>query len=196
MAVSTDSYKETEDFKNTAVQGQSGPIPPVPSAADPAERRPSFKRLATGLLIVGLLVGAIAGGFSYYGWATTHEQTDDAYVDGHSSAVSSRVSGTVARVFIDDNQIVKKGDLLATLDPTDYQIKVDQAQAAVDLARKQLDQSNAAVRQYATTAAAQSTSAQGDIVSAQAMINMANSNVSQAQSAVVQQQHAIQSLKA
>ncbi|MBS1993751.1 MAG: HlyD family secretion protein [Cyanobacteria bacterium SZAS LIN-3] len=196
MAVSTDSYKETEDFKNTAVQGQSGPIPPLPSVADTAERRPSFKRLATGLLIVGLLVGAIAGGFSYYGWATTHEQTDDAYVDGHSSAVSSRVSGTVARVFIDDNQIVKKGDLLATLDPTDYQIKVDQAQAAVDLARKQLDQSNAAVRQYATTAAAQSTSAQGDIVSAQAMINMANSNVSQAQSAVVQQQHAIQSLKA
>ena len=103
------------------------------------------------------MVGALAGGFAFYQWSSVHEQTDDAYVDGHSSAVSSRVSGTVAKVYIDDNQLVKKGDLLATLDPTDYQIKVDQAQAAVDLAKKQIDQSHASVTQFSTTAQALST---------------------------------------
>lgn len=191
----SDSYAGSQTEAGTAnadshfVQGQSGAIPVL---KDPR----SIKKIATTLLVALGLGAAIYGGFAYYQWASTHEQTDDSYVDGHSSAVSSRVGGTVLQVYVEDNQLVKKGDLLATLDPTDYQIKADQAKAAVDLAQRQIDQSHAAVQQYSTTASAQSTSAQGDIASAQAMINMAKSTVVQSQAAVDQQMQTIQSLKA
>ncbi len=170
-------------------QGQSGPIPVLKDSR-------SLKKIASVILVSLIVMAAGSFGISYFQWAGTHEQTDDAYVDGHSSAVSSRVGGTVTQVYIDDNQLVKKGELLATLDPTDYQIKADQAKAAVDLAQKQLLQSHASVQQYSTTAAAQSTSAQGDIASSAAAINMAKSAVVQAQASADQQAQTIQSLKA
>jgi len=180
---------DTPNLPAQAVLGQSGPIPVV-------KERNSIKKIVTTLLVTLGVIGASAGGFMYYQWASTHEETDDAYVDGHSSAVSSRVGGTVTKVFIDDNQMVKKGELLAILDPADYQIKVDQAKAAVDLAQRQVDQSHASVKQFSTTASAQSTSAQGDVAAATAMINMAKSAVSQSHAAVSQQEQTIQSLKA
>jgi len=185
MAVSTENYTE----KKIEPLGQSGPIPVL-------EPKGSYKKML-GIVVVSLIVlTTVIAGFMYYQWATTHEQTDDAYVDGHSSAVSSRVAGTITQAFVTDNQEVKKGELLATLDPTDFQIKVDQAKAAVVLAEKQLEQSRAAVSQFQTTASAQSTSAQGDIAASTAMINMAKSSVTQAQAGVVEQEHNIQSLKA
>jgi membrane fusion protein (multidrug efflux system) len=212
MTMSTEKYSEkyTDEYSQTSTgpgrdfQGQSGAIPLVSgpmvqgqSGAIPVLREPrNIKKILTvsAVCLALMLVGVV--GVSYFQWASTHEETDDAYVDGHSSAVSSRVGGTVAQVYVDDNQLVKKGELLATLDPTDYQIKADQSKAAVDLAKKQLGQSHASVQQFSTTAAALSTSAEGDIASATAMINMAKSSVIQAQAAVDQQSHAIQSLKA
>lgn len=61
--------------------------------------------------------------------ASIHESTDDAYTTGHIHNISSRVTGTVLEVRVDDNQMVHQGDVLVVLDPTDYQVQVDQARA-------------------------------------------------------------------
>lgn len=58
--------------------------------------------------------------------------TDDAYVQVHYATVAPRVSGQVMSVAVDDNQLVKAGDLLATLDPRDYETAVASAEAAVE----------------------------------------------------------------
>jgi membrane fusion protein, multidrug efflux system len=60
--------------------------------------------------------------------------TDDAQVDGHAIVISSRVPGYVLKMNIDDNTIVNAGDLMIQLDPADYQVRVDQARAALGVA--------------------------------------------------------------
>ncbi len=69
----------------------------------------------------------------YYGEVTT----DDAQVDGHIVAVSSKVYGNVLEVLVDDNQGVKAGQVMVRIDPRDYQVKVDQAKVALALAVSQ-----------------------------------------------------------
>lgn len=63
----------------------------------------------------------------------SYESTDDAQVDGHIAPISPRISGTVLRVFVEDNQRVKKGTLIAQIDPADFQVAMDKAEA--DLAQ-------------------------------------------------------------
>jgi membrane fusion protein (multidrug efflux system) len=66
-----------------------------------------------------------------------HVSTDDAQVDGHIIPVASRVYGTVSEVLVDDNQAVHAGDVILRIDARDYQVKVDQAEAALRLAESQ-----------------------------------------------------------
>lgn len=80
------------------------------------------------IFAVVLSVIAIAGVF-YWMHERQFESTDDAQVDGHLNAISPRVEGTIIKVYVDDNQVVKAGDPLVDLDPRDYQVAVDQAQA-------------------------------------------------------------------
>jgi membrane fusion protein (multidrug efflux system) len=79
------------------------------------------------LVVVAVLV--IVVGTIYYINASNHATTDDAYTTGHLHYISSRVTGTVIAVLVDDNQFVKEGQVLLRLDPRDYQVKVDQARA-------------------------------------------------------------------
>lgn len=61
--------------------------------------------------------------------ASTHESTDDAYTAGRVHNIASRVTGTVIALRVDDNQAVKQDDELVILDPTDFKVQVDQAEA-------------------------------------------------------------------
>ena len=72
--------------------------------------------------------------------------TDDAYVNGHVTYVAPRVSGQVSRVFVDDNQRVKKGDLLVQLDKEPYQVQVQIKAAAVTAAETDLAAARSQVR--------------------------------------------------
>ena len=64
--------------------------------------------------------------------------TDDAFVNGHVTFVAARVSGQIARVLVDDNNRVHKGDLLAQLDKEPFQDTVAEKRAAVDIAKADL----------------------------------------------------------
>ena len=123
---------------------------PQPPAA-PAHPRRKWLLLAGGAVVL-----AVAGYF-LVPWVETElntESTDDAYVNGHVTMVAPRVSGQVARVLVDDNQRVKKGDLLVRLDKEPYQVQVAIKRAAVVSAEADLAAANATVRgQVATTRA-------------------------------------------
>ena len=93
------------------------------------------------LLVVAIIVAAAAAipGFHYYRYIESHVSTDDAYVDGTVALVSSRVAGTVTNVYVEDNWTVKEGQLLLTLDPRDFDVRVEQAQAQLERARQSVD---------------------------------------------------------
>ena len=100
--------------------------------ADELEKKPKKPFKWTPLKVGGLVAIAlilIVLGMLYYIYSSHHATTDDSYTTGHIHNISSRVTGTVIAVMVDDNQFVKQGQVLVKLDPRDYQVKVDQARA-------------------------------------------------------------------
>ncbi|MGS0895726.1 HlyD family secretion protein [Burkholderia stagnalis] len=93
--------------------------------------------------VLAVLALAVAGA---HWWTVGRfiEHTDDAYVRADIVTVSSRVSGYVTQVPVDDNQPVKRGDVLVRLDDRDYRAKLDDAQAAVVAAEATLQAEQAA----------------------------------------------------
>lgn len=71
-----------------------------------------------------------------FGWLyfSTFETTDDAFVEGHIIRVSPKVTGIIEKLYVDDNEHVKKGKLLLTIDDRDYKVKYEQAKAAYEMA--------------------------------------------------------------
>ncbi len=108
-------------------------------------KSPWLRRAILAIVIVAALF-AIAPAIRYYNYFSTHVSTDDAYVDGTVALVSTRVAGTVSAVYVEDNWTVKRGDLLMTLDPSDYQVRVDQAQAQLARAKQTVDEMFAQVK--------------------------------------------------
>ncbi|KRH78680.1 putative multidrug resistance protein EmrK [Ferrovum sp. JA12] len=95
----------------------------------PLYKQKQFKKLVfwlTAIIFITLLIA----------WLYTHnrESTDDAFIDANIVQISPHVSGYVSQVNVNDNQWVKQGEVLALIDPRDYQIQVDLAQAALDAA--------------------------------------------------------------
>ncbi len=83
-------------------------------------------------IIVGMVVaiGLIAGWF-YTNYGKTHISTDDAFIDGNIHTIAARINGTVKAVLVNDNQEVKKGDLLVEIDPADYEARLRESTAAL-----------------------------------------------------------------
>jgi membrane fusion protein (multidrug efflux system) len=93
--------------------------------------------------LIGLAAVIVAlGAGAYLIYASGYESTDDAYTTGHVHSISTRVAGTVIEVAVEDNEPVKKGQVLVRLDPQDFQIAVDKAQADYDRALADYNRSN------------------------------------------------------
>jgi membrane fusion protein (multidrug efflux system) len=92
------------------------------------------------VVVLIALAFAARPALNYYRFMTTHVTTDDAYVDGTVDLISSRVTGTVSQVYVQDNWIVKAGDLLVSLDPADSAVRVERARANLNRARSMVDQ--------------------------------------------------------
>ena len=92
------------------------------------------------LLTLGCLVGLATLSYGGYAWysAITYVSTDDAYVDGTISPVSAKVAGHIVELMVQDNQVVRKGELLMRVDPRDFKAKRAQARAAVATAEATL----------------------------------------------------------
>jgi membrane fusion protein (multidrug efflux system) len=108
-------------------------------------------RLKRLLLIaaVSLVVIAAAAAYGEYDWTTGRflVSTDDAYVQAHSVLISPKISGYISETPVDDNQAVKAGQVLARIDPRDYQTALDQTRANVAAAQASIDTLNQQIAQ-------------------------------------------------
>lgn len=120
-------------------------------------------KLSTKYIKIFLAVMIIVlGASTYYYFHMTDVSTDSATIDGHTVSVSPKVQGYIKKLYIQDNQLVKAGDVLLEIDPTDYRIRRDRAKAALAAAKAALA---VAVHNSETTAV--SAPANEDAVSAQ-----------------------------
>jgi membrane fusion protein (multidrug efflux system) len=92
---------------------------------------PSPRRVLStkSLILLVFVAGLSVGGAWYWAYSSIRESTDDAQIDGHLHPVSARISGTVLKVLVRDNQYVDQGTPLVEIDPHDYQVAVDRAKA-------------------------------------------------------------------
>jgi membrane fusion protein (multidrug efflux system) len=82
-------------------------------------------------LLFAVIVGCVVlvGALAFWLYSRTYESTDDAQVDGHLNGITARIDGDVKAVHVEENQSVQAGDVLVELDPRDYEVAVEQAQA-------------------------------------------------------------------
>jgi len=104
------------------------------------------RRLVVGTLGVLALTAVLWFGIPWIRFALSTISTDDAFVNGHATFVAPRVHGQVSRVLVDDNNRVKKGDLLVQLDKEPFQDAVAVKKAAVDAATADLSAATTTVR--------------------------------------------------
>src|SRR5436853_3333282 len=81
---------------------------------------PFYKRVRVMMIAAVVLLVGLTFGVRYFVYASAHESTDDAFIEGHVIQISPKVTGHIAKVYVSDNQHVKKGDLLAEIDSRDY----------------------------------------------------------------------------
>jgi membrane fusion protein (multidrug efflux system) len=123
-----------------------------PNHEAPANGKPKQERSWIRLAIFGLLfaVGVIWGGMKLLR-SFSYEETDNAQISGDIYPVSPRVPGTVLDVRVKLNQNVKAGDTLLTIDPSDYQIRRDMADALLLKAKASVSAAQADIAEAAAT---------------------------------------------
>jgi membrane fusion protein (multidrug efflux system) len=137
------------------------PVDPADLAPAPARRSRTWVRPVL-LTVVGLAVLGWLGHFAFL--AYHYEGTDNAYIVGHLHQISPEIGGQVKEVLVDDNQDVRAGDPLVRLDPLEFEIARQKAEAGLAQARAQETQANAA----ATQALAQIAEARARVAQAEA----------------------------
>jgi len=152
---------------NPAEHKALGTTPPPAAPAAPEKKAPN-----TRVLIIAGIIALVAIGGGGRMWYRSHYyvETDNAYVSGHVHPVSSRVAGVVTKLLVEDNQLVKEGDLLAELDPVDQRLKTDQIKAEIAKAQQQVVQADAQIAQ----AKAQASGATAQVAQSQAQLLRAN----------------------
>lgn len=138
---------ETEPVARKSVPDR--PVQRPPAREEPAkpQARQGRRNLRLTLFLLALIpLAALAGAF-YYARSQGYQSTDDAFIDGHIINVAPKVSGRVEGVLVDDNQPVKKGDLVVVLDNRDFAAATSQKNAALEGARAQAGAVEASIDQ-------------------------------------------------
>src|SRR5215510_14344933 len=130
--------EQTQPAPNNNDHGQAT-RPKVASTDEPrAKRLKKFIRVLVLLLAAGILFG-ITGSWNRLVGGGSTQRTDDAYLRADITPLSTRVSGTVVQVAVNDYQRVKAGDLLVQLKDDDFKAQVAQAEAGVAAAQAALE---------------------------------------------------------
>ncbi|HEY6357919.1 MAG TPA: HlyD family secretion protein [Vicinamibacterales bacterium] len=98
-------------------------------AEDAPAQRPSRRRIVIPIAI-GVVILILAIGIPYLIYASRHVSTDDAQIDGNITTIAPKVKGQVSHLYVEDNSIVRKGDILVQIDDRDLKDAVAQAAAA------------------------------------------------------------------
>lgn len=108
-------------------------------------RRRPRRRFLRFLIPIVVLAALAAVGYQLWKYFGTYESTDDAQVDGNIVPISARISGHIVDVLVEDAQVVKAGDILVKIDPSDYQVAVAQVEANLADAEAALESSRISV---------------------------------------------------
>jgi membrane fusion protein (multidrug efflux system) len=155
--------------------------------AEPVEETevtPAPKRKRS--FVIAVVVLLVLLGLELWWRSTYIEDTDDAQVNGHLIQVSARISGQVVKVDVDENQQVKKGDPIAELDPSDYQVAVENAQAALDSAMANAQAAGVNVPITEVNTGSNLTSANADVSGAHASVQQAQKQLAAADARVAE----------
>jgi membrane fusion protein, multidrug efflux system len=147
-------------------------------------RRRSYKRW---IFLASLVVLAVAGVFLWR-YLSGFESTDDAQVDVHLYPVSSRISGYIQKVNVEDNQWVDEGFTLVEIDPKDYEVALARAQAALDTSEAAAKSSNIDVPISSVETSSQLKFTSSDIKNAEAAIQAAEKQAAAAHARVLEAQ--------
>ena len=133
-----------------------------------------------------IVLAAVAAG-SFYAWRyfSAYESTDDAQVDGNINAISARINGYVVNVPVDNERYVKAGEVLARIDPKDYEVALAQAEADLAAAEASFQSSRTDVPVITTTTSSQLTSARSGKVDAVAALAGAQRQLSAAKERLI-----------
>ncbi len=140
------------------------------------------KRMIAAIVLAILVVG---GGFFYWR-STLVEDTDDAQINGHLIQISSRIAGQVIHVNVDENQYVSKGTVIAELDPRDFEVAVENAQAALASAEAAAQAAKVNVPITSVNTGSNLRSAGADLSGASASVQQAEQQFAAAQARVAE----------
>lgn len=101
--------------------------------SDKTVKRKKTKKIIKKRFLIPSIIAIVV---CLLGWLyfSSFETTDDAFVEGHIIRVSPKVTGIIEKLYVDDNDHVKKGKLLLTIDDRDYKVRYEQAKAAYEMA--------------------------------------------------------------
>lgn len=157
----------------------------TPNTEAPAEEQQE-KNPRRKFVVLAVILLLVVGAGLFYWHSTFTESTDDAQVDGDLYQVSSRVAGQVVKVYVEDNQRVQAGQLLAEIDPKDYQVALEQAQANLASAQATAIQATVNVPITSTTVRTSVSTTRSDVDAALAAVDQAQKQAQAAQARVDQ----------
>ncbi len=147
---------------------------------------PPEKKSRRRFIVIAVVILLIIGGSLFYWHSTFSEDTDDAQVDGDLYQVSSRVTGQVIDVKVKDDEFVQAGQLIAEIDPKDYQVAFDQAQANLASAEADYTQAHVNVPITSVSSSTQISTSGSDVTAASASVAQAQKQVEAAEARVAQ----------
>lgn len=169
----------------------------VQQADDSPRKRPANPRRKRTIrfVILALLVVAAMVAIPVYAYYSVRESTDDAQVDGHVIPVSPRIGGTIISVLVNDNQTVRAGQELVRLDPADYRVAFEQAQAQLASSQAGTSESQENVpitsintRTQVSTSLTQVDEARAGVASAQQAVDAARARLTSANASLAEKQ--------
>jgi membrane fusion protein (multidrug efflux system) len=122
------------------------------------------------LIFLIILVALAIAGWFWWQYLESYDSTDDAFIDGHVNAITPRISGVITGVYVEENQAVKKGALLIELDPSDYKVSLERAQANLAQARAGIVAQETSVPITTTSTATTIETARSEVANAQAAL--------------------------
>jgi membrane fusion protein (multidrug efflux system) len=125
------AVEEESDFEPGQVESEADEDHASEVETNGTKRR-KILMIGAAVLLVGVIVGV-----AYWLYARQYESTDDAFIEGDITQISPKVSAYVKKVEVKSNQFVHKGDLLVELDPSDLEVRLQQAKAQLETARSQ-----------------------------------------------------------
>lgn len=158
--------------------------------------KPAWPRVIAVICVVVLLSVSAVAGVRQWRFSSTHVSTDNAQLTNDTVQVAPQVSGTVQKVLVNDNDVVRSGQLLAVLDDSMYRATRDQAKANLQAAIAQARGAGVTVAVTAQTGAGQVTQAQGAVAQAEGGVAAAVADTARADAMIATARAAVSGARA